>query len=136
MAPSPPTWSWAPAFSSAPQPYHGCRPPLPSTPAPLLSVRRRSSSSPMAPPAFPCPPLGSFNRRGTSLVNRRPTPSSWAPTAWMPSPFFHLWPTPCATPLSTRPAAVASKFPAPSFSSHEQQPQRLRATRCFVLHSE
>nr|ACG28539.1 hypothetical protein [Zea mays] len=54
----------------------------------------------------------------------------------MPNPFFHLWPTSCTAPLSARSAAVASKFPAPSFSRREQQPRRLRAARCFALRSE
>uniref|UniRef100_A0A804Q8T2 Uncharacterized protein n=1 Tax=Zea mays TaxID=4577 RepID=A0A804Q8T2_MAIZE len=54
----------------------------------------------------------------------------------MPNPFFHLWPMPCTAPLSAQSAAVASKFPAPSFSRREQQLQRLRAARCFALRSE
>jgi hypothetical protein len=51
-------------------------------------------------------------------------------------PLLPIRPTPYAAPLSSRPAAVASKFPALSFSRREQQPRRLRAARCFVLRSE
>jgi hypothetical protein len=51
-----------------------------------------------------------------------------------PSSTFGRRPVQRPSPLGQ--AAVASKLPAPSFSSREQQPRRLRSTRCFVLRSE
>jgi hypothetical protein len=122
--PAPPTTPFFPKSQEQPLPFSLQRP-----------VRFSSSRLPFFtwPNTAPCP----WMQQQLALADASARPAAFAPL--FPCSFSLTQQQsylPCTVPLSARSAAVASKFPAPNFSCHEQQLRRLRAARCFALRSE
>jgi hypothetical protein len=105
-------------------------------PHPLALCLTQELFFPMAPPALPCPRPGWFQPAWNFTCEQTGNTLSLGANSLDAEPFFHLWPTPYAAPLSARPATVASKFPAPSSSCRDAVGSLLflRSPNVVVIH--